>query len=141
MTFAMTKAGREAFLADLRVGILAVNEEGRAPLAAPVWYRYAPGGDIYVVTGENSRKMKALRLAGRASFTVQTEAAPYKYVSVEGPASFEAPDFERDIREMAHRYLGPAAGEAYLKSSGSRVEGNTLVRIKPERWLSVDYGS
>jgi PPOX class probable F420-dependent enzyme len=140
MSAAMTKADREAFLTQLHVGILAVNEEGRAPLASPVWYRYVPGGDIYVVTGEGSRKTKALRTAGRASFTVQNEARPYKYATVEGAVSFEVPEFERDIRQMAHRYLGPTGGDAYLKSTGSSAAGNVLVRITPERWLTADFG-
>ncbi len=139
MSLAMTKAAREAFMADLHVGLLAVDEAGHAPLVAPVWYWYVPGGDICVVTGEASRKAKALRAAGRASFTVQTETPPYKYATVEGRVSFEAPQYERDIQQVAARYLGEAGGEAYLKSTGSTGAGNVLVRITPERWLTVDY--
>jgi nitroimidazol reductase NimA-like FMN-containing flavoprotein (pyridoxamine 5'-phosphate oxidase superfamily) len=31
----MTKAEREAFLADVHVGVLAVDEPGRRPMSAP----------------------------------------------------------------------------------------------------------
>lgn len=140
MQFAMTKAEREEFLAALHVGILAVSEDGRGPLAVPIWYWYAPGGDVHIVTGEHSRKAKALAAAGRASLTVQTEAPPYKYATVEGAVTLTAPDFERDIRQVAIRYLGESGGAAYLAATGSDGRGSVLIRIKPERWITVDYG-
>jgi nitroimidazol reductase NimA-like FMN-containing flavoprotein (pyridoxamine 5'-phosphate oxidase superfamily) len=39
-TGSMTKAEREAFLADVHVAVLAVDEPGRGPMAIPVWYLY-----------------------------------------------------------------------------------------------------
>lgn len=136
----MTRTEREAFLADLHIGVLSVGDGARGPLTAPVWYRYEPGGEIVLVTGEASRKARALRRAGRASFLVQSEALPYKYVSVEGPASLEAADLERDVRPIAHRYLGREAGDGYLAATrGERADGDVVVRIRPERWLTVDY--
>jgi len=139
MSFAMTRPEREAFLAGLHVGMLCANEEDRGPLAVPVWYWYEPGGDIHIVTGEASRKAKALRIAGRATFAVQTEAPPYKYATLEGPVTLGRPDFERDVRQVAIRYLGPSGGEAYLKSTGATGAGSILIRIKPEHWRTVDY--
>ena len=48
----MTKANREAFLAALHVGVLAVaDDSGGAPVAVPVWYRYEPGGDVVMSLG------------------------------------------------------------------------------------------
>ncbi|MBI5948206.1 MAG: pyridoxamine 5'-phosphate oxidase [Chloroflexi bacterium] len=142
MSTAMTRSEREAFLADVHVGVLCVDEPGRGPLAAPVWYWYEPGGDVHVVTGAGSRKGLLLRQATRASLVVQTEAPPYKYVTVEGPLALGTPEYERDIRKVAHRYLGPVMGDRYLKSTGGgeNVAGQLLVRITPERWLTVDYG-
>ena len=81
----MTKQERESFLADLHVGIISISEEGRGPLTVPIWYSYAPGGEVRVVTGGTSRKPELLRRARRFSLCAQTEALPYKYVSVEGP--------------------------------------------------------
>lgn len=142
MALNMTKAERERFLADVHVGIVSVGEAGRGPLAAPIWYRYEPGGEVVFVTGESSRKAGLLRAAGRASLCVQTETAPYRYVSVEGPVTLGEPEYERDIRQIAHRYLGPEFGERYLAQTGGegRTAGSVLVRLKPERWLTVDYG-
>ena len=42
---AMTKEEREAFLADLHVGVISIAEEGRGPLTVPIWYSYEPGGE------------------------------------------------------------------------------------------------
>lgn len=139
MSFTMTKAERETFLAGLHVGVLAVAESGRGPVLTPIWYGYTPGGDIHVVTGAESRKAELIRATGRASLCVQTETAPYRYVTVEGPVTLAAPDFERDLRQVAIRYLGQEGGERYLKSAGSSTTGNVLIRLKPEHWLTVDY--
>ena len=40
----MSTTERESFLADLHVGVLAVERADGAPLVTPVWYRYEPGG-------------------------------------------------------------------------------------------------
>jgi len=140
--FGMTREEREAFLADTHVAVVAVAEEGRAPLAVPVWYAYVPGGEIRFVTGPRSRKGRLLKKVGRASLCVQTEAAPYRYVSVEGPATLGPVDHERDVRQIAHRYLGPDMGEMYLAATAEarQADGEILVTIRPQRWYTVDYG-
>lgn len=137
MSYAMTRKEREAFLADTRVGILAVQQPGRGPLAVPVWYHYAPGDVVRVVTGPDSEKAHLLRAAGRASLTVQTETAPYQFVYVEGPVTFGAADPERDIRALAIRYLGEQMGEAYLAMTADQA--SVLIELRPEHWRSVDY--
>jgi PPOX class probable F420-dependent enzyme len=141
MSLAMTKTERQAFLADTHVAILAVAAPGRGPLAVPVWYAYEPGGDVRIVTARSSEKAALLRAAGRASLCAQTETPPYLYVSVEGPVEFGDPDFERDVRATAYRYLGQQMGEMYLAATADdRARGNeVLVRLRPERWRSVDY--
>jgi len=47
----------------------------------------------------------------------------------------------RRERQLAHRYLGKEMGDAYVASTAARrdAEPNIRVRIRPERWLSVDY--
>jgi nitroimidazol reductase NimA-like FMN-containing flavoprotein (pyridoxamine 5'-phosphate oxidase superfamily) len=139
--YAMTRAERAAFLAETHVAMLAVdNERGRAPFLVPVWYWYRPGGDVHIVTGGASRKVPLLQKAGRASLCVQTETMPYMYVSVEGPVSIvDQPDFERDVREVALRYLGEKLGELYLAATTVEHETAVLVRLKPERWQTVDF--
>jgi len=107
----------------------------------PVWYGYEPGGELWFVTDRDSRKGKLLLLVDRISLCAQTEAPPYKYVSVEGPiAAIERADLERHRRPLAHRYLGRELGERYLAGSSAEGDGSIVVRVKTERWLTVDYG-
>lgn len=132
----MTKPDREAFLADLHVGVVTIAREETTPLAAPVWYSYEPGGEIVFVLEESSEKVRLLRTCGEASLCVQSEAVPYKYVTVEGPTTIDAPD---DVIErlLAHRYLGSEMGDAYLGAIAGSV--SLVVRLTPARWRTVDY--
>jgi nitroimidazol reductase NimA-like FMN-containing flavoprotein (pyridoxamine 5'-phosphate oxidase superfamily) len=142
MSLAMTPQEREAFLSEVHVGIISIAEAGRGPLTVPIWYAYEPGGELRVVTGRHSRKGRLLATVGRFSLCAQSEQSPYKYVSVEGPVlTIEPADLERDIRPLAHRYLGPARGDWYIEAtSGDRARAeNVLVRMSPERWRTVDY--
>lgn len=141
MSLAMSKSQREAFLAETHVGIVSVAEKGRGPLTIPIWYRYEPGGVVRMTTGASSKKAALIRKAKRLSLCVQTETPPYKYVSVEGPVTIGTPDFEEDVRQLAYRYLGKQVGEMYLQLTATeREQGKTIVvRLTPERWISVDY--
>jgi len=139
MSTSMTKEEREAFLAETRVAVISVEDPGRGPLSLPVWYAYEAGKAVRFVTQGSSRKAALIRQAGRMSLCVQTESAPYKYVSVEGPATLSDPDFERDIRSMALRYLGEAMGEMYLQMTADERGDSVLVTVTPERWRTVDY--
>ena len=71
----------------------------------------------------------------------QDEAPPYGYVSVEGPVTFAAVDFDAHIIVIAHRYLPPQAAQQYLApmTKAESESGNVLIRLKPERWRTVDY--
>jgi nitroimidazol reductase NimA-like FMN-containing flavoprotein (pyridoxamine 5'-phosphate oxidase superfamily) len=142
MSLLMTKEEREAFLADVHIGVISIADMGRGPLTVPIWYAYDPGGDLRIVTGRKSRKGRLLTVAGRFSLCVQTEKPPYKYVSVEGPiVSTEAADIERDLRPLARRYLGPDKGDRYIEQTRNLPthQDQLLIRMRPERWLTADY--
>lgn len=133
----MTKAEREAFLADLHVGVLAVAAIGDdPPLAAPIWYRYEPGGDVLLSTGADSVKARLLAAAGRASFCVQQEDIPYRFVTVEGPVVIDGPD-EVERRRIVDRYMPAELAERYFNESASYP--TVTVRLTPERWRTQDY--
>ena len=136
MTLQMTRTEREEFLADVHVGVVSIEEAGRGPLTVPIWYSYEPGGDLYFGTGRASRKARLLDAAGRASLIAQTETAPYRYVSVEGPVRI----YEGPLPEppLPVRYLGEEAGRAYIAERSSNGSGVTYA-LTPERWLTVDY--
>ena len=132
----MSKATREAFLAEVHVGVFCVTRPGRQPLATPVWYLYEPGGDVRVIVGKESQKAELVRAAGVASLCAQSESMPYRFVTVEGPAVLEGG--AGDIAfEMAARYLGPTGAKAYVEQT-SGFE-SVVARITPERWRTQDY--
>jgi nitroimidazol reductase NimA-like FMN-containing flavoprotein (pyridoxamine 5'-phosphate oxidase superfamily) len=142
MSLAMTRQERETFLADVHVGIISIADEGRGPLAVPIWYTYEPGGELQVVTARASRKGRLLARVDRFSLCAQTETPPYQHVSVEGPiVATEAADLERDLRPLAHRYLGADMGDRYIEQTRHAHEQaeNVLIRMRPERWLTVDF--
>jgi nitroimidazol reductase NimA-like FMN-containing flavoprotein (pyridoxamine 5'-phosphate oxidase superfamily) len=131
----MTVEEREAFLADVHVGILAIERPGRGPLAVPIWYRYTEG-KIEIGMSGDSQKAKLLRAAGRATLTAQTETPPYKYVSVEGPVTLLTE--QRNDFEMASRYLGPELGRWYAENNPSTAS-SVIAQLTPESWLTTDY--
>lgn len=134
---AMTAAEREQFLADLHVGVVAIERPDGPPLTVPVWYIYEPGGDLWFLTDADSVKARLLKKSPRFSLCVQSESLPYKYVSIEGTATISAADTELHTRPMAHRYLGQVEGDKYTeRDAGS---SSVIVSTRPERWFSVDY--
>ena len=132
----MSKETREAFLADVHVGVFCVDRPGAAPLATPVWYLYEPGGDVRVIVGATSQKAELVRGAGVASLCAQSEALPYRFVTVEGPTVLEGG--ADDIAfEMAARYLGETGAKAYVEQTTGFE--SVVARIAPERWRTQDY--
>jgi PPOX class probable F420-dependent enzyme len=132
----MTAAERNAFLADVRVGIIAIQRAGKGPLALPVWYDVVDD-EIVMSMGAGSAKAKLLARAGRATLTVQDERPPYRYVSVEGPVTIEHTPY--DATALATRYLGPELGVRYAAANPPN-DDDAVVRLRPERWLTCDYG-
>ena len=143
MSTKMTRSEAEAFLSEVRVGVLSVNESGRGPLTVPIWYRYEAGGELWFLTEPGSRKGRLIAVGQRVSLCVQNEAAPYQYVSVEGPIrSIATADVEEHFRPLAQRYLGIEGGDAYVEfetADADTQESQIIVHVSPERWLTADY--
>ncbi len=143
MSFAMTAAERDAFLRDVHVAIIAITDEGRSPLVVPIWYSYEATGELQIITERHSRKGELIARHRRFSLCVQTETPPYRYVSVEGPVTaMELVDVETHLRPLARRYLGQQGGDRYIETTGGQASRNetVVIRMRPEHWLSVDYG-
>ncbi|MEU9170670.1 pyridoxamine 5'-phosphate oxidase family protein [Streptomyces sp. NPDC048420] len=139
---ALTREQREQFLAEPHVAALAVDaEEGRAPLTVPIWYQYAPGGDLWILTGRDSRKHELIRAAGRFSLLAERVEPTIRYVSVEGPVVDSYPATLEHLREISARYLPADKVDGYvefaLKNHGEAV----IIVMRPERWLTSDLGT
>ena len=52
MSLAMTEKERDAFLADLHVGVISIEQVGSAPLSVPIWYDYTPAVGVWVITDD-----------------------------------------------------------------------------------------
>ena len=133
----MPAAEREAFLAEPHIGVLTIaRPDGRPPLASPIWYEYAPGGAVVINVGRGSAKARLAEAAGVASLTVQTEALPYRFVTVGGPVAIAQAD-DATRRRIAARYLPAEMVDGYLTSADAS-EMVTL-RLTPSTWHSNDY--
>ena len=137
----MSEAERQEFLAGLHIGVVSINEPGRGPLTVPVWYDYAPGGDVSFITPAESRKAALLEVGGRMSLCAQDEELPPKYVSVEGEITEIRPaSVEGDVTAMAVRYLGEEIGAIYVQSTREEdPRDEIVVTFRPTRWFTADF--
>ena len=136
----MTEEQRDAFLSEVRVAVLAIEREGKGPLCAPVWYRYADG-EFRVAMADDSAKALLLRRAGHASLCVQQETLPYQYVTAEGPVQVVAVDAATRndfILDVATRYLGDELGRQYADNFPGHDEA--IVTLTPRRWRTEVLG-
>lgn len=134
----MSPEQRLAFVKDTpRVGVLSIDAPDRGPVSNPVWYTVEADNTITFSVGDASKKSELLRAAGRATMCVQSEVAPYSYVTMEGPVSEVGASTDEANRERAHRYLGEEFGELYFEST--RAEPSLTFALQPHRWASTDY--
>ena len=140
MSLKMSVEEREAFLADVHVGVISIERADAPPIAVPIWYDFAPDTGLWIITGRNSEKGRALAAAGRFTLVAQVERPPaYRYVSVEGPVQAVADaDREQHTRPMAHRYFGEQMGDLYVEAQSD--DDSLVFTMRPERWRTVDYG-
>lgn len=137
----LTLEERQSFLAEPHIGALAVSAGAeRGPLTVPIWYQYAPGGELWVLTGLESAKMRRIRAAGRFSLMVERVEPTVRYVSVEGPVTRTEPLTGARHREMAARYLPAERVDEYLAYAEAEFGTQVVVFMRPERWLSADLG-
>jgi len=139
---ALTREQREQFLAEPHIAALAVDAgEGRAPLVLPIWYQYTPGGDIWIMTGRDSRKHELIRAAGRFSLLVERVEPTIRYVSVEGPVVDTRPGTVEDLREISARYLPAEKVDGYVEFASKNHGEQVILRMRPERWVTSDLGT
>jgi len=135
MSMSMTTEEREAFLADVHVGVLGVERPDAPPSLTPVWYRYADGV-VEIVTSHETAKVALLQASGRASLCAQREGTPPAFVTVEGAASVSQVR-EGIVEAIASRYLGAEAGASY--AAGPGTHDDTLITLRVERWRTIDF--
>jgi hypothetical protein len=133
---------REKFLAEPHIGALSVSAgPERGPLTVPVWYQYTRGGELWVLTGADSRKAKLIKEAGRFTVMVERLEPTVRYVSVEGPVARMVPGTDEQLLEMTSRYLPEERVGPYLEFAKANLPEDVAIYMSPQRWLSADLGT
>ncbi len=128
----------EEFLRGPHIASLAtVRPDGR-PHVTPVWYEY-DGTEFVVSTFRGSRKMKNVSRKGFASLCIYSPELPYQQVIVEGTARVGSPVDNVWRQRVATRYLGDAAGRAYVRDTADWDVVSIWVR--PIRWLTEGFAT
>jgi len=137
----LTVHERELFLAEPHIAALSVSAgPDRGPLTVPIWYQYAPGGEVWILTEATSRKAALIEAAGRFTLMVDRVMPTTRYVSVEGPVTRTVPGTLELRREITERYLPPEQAEAYLKLAAAEFDDEIAIYLRPEHWLAADLG-
>ena len=132
---------RELFFAEPHIAALSVSAgPDRGPLTVPIWYQYEPGGEVWVLTEAESRKVRLIEAAGRFTLMVERVAPTTRYVSVEGPVTRTVPGTDELLREIAERYLPPEKVPAYIEFAKADFGEQVAIYMRPQRWLSADLG-
>lgn len=135
----MSEAELRAFLTALpaRTAKLAtVRPDGR-PHIAPVWYDLDDDGSFVFNTGESTVKGRNIRREPRVSLCVDDDRPPFSFAVVEGIAALsdDLEEVRRWAARIGGRYMGAERAEEYGSRNG--VEGELLVRVRPERVVSA----
>ncbi|HXW85450.1 MAG TPA: TIGR03618 family F420-dependent PPOX class oxidoreductase [Candidatus Binataceae bacterium] len=133
----MSKREVEQLLKQPNVAVVAVTAPDGAPHAVPTWYEYR-GGEIVFHTGLRTFKYRCLAHDPRITLVIDTRKPPYKAVILKGRVSMTEDFDDARLKRMSVAYLGKKNGEAYAKSMAG--EKTVIVRFKPERTISWDYG-
>ncbi|WP_344432277.1 pyridoxamine 5'-phosphate oxidase family protein [Amycolatopsis minnesotensis] len=133
---------REQFLAEPHIAALSVSAgPDRGPLTVPIWYAYQPGGELWLLTGVESRKAKLIEAAGRFTMMVERLEPSIRYVAVEGPVTRTARGTHEMLWEMSARYLPEEKLAGYVKMAEAEHGEQLAVYLRPERWISADLGA
>jgi uncharacterized protein len=145
----LTPDEREQFLAEPHIAVVSVtaapDQHGeRPPLAVPIWYHYAPGGDLTLFTGsqgQRARKTRLIRRAGVVTMTVQKHDPPWKYVSVEcRVVGDDQPPKREQMLRIVERYLPPEAAAGMVDGELAHTESQLVgFTLRPTRWVSFDF--
>jgi PPOX class probable F420-dependent enzyme len=120
---------QEAFLEEPHVAVLASNGPGGQPHAVPIWFIWRDGAAL-MTTGEGSQKHVNLQRDNRATLVIDRRELPYYALILEGTVEIgpQPPDDLR--RDIALRYLGEEAGNAYLaRGTGA---GSVTLTLRPD---------
>jgi len=105
----LRESERDELLKEPLTAILATERKAGGVHAAPVWYLYR-GGELRVITGRDSVKLKNALRTGRATLCVQrSRGSDLRYVTAEGSVRVE-PCSSEERRELWAHLHGQCEG-------------------------------
>lgn|SRR5487761_21732 len=138
----LSERERELFLSEPHIAALSVSDgQSRGPLTIPIWYQYQPGGEAWVLSEVDSRKVRLIEAAGRFTLMVDRVVPTTRYVSVEGPVTRMVPGTDEHLQEITGRYLSAEKVPAYIEFAKSELGEQIAIYMRPQRWLSSDLGA
>lgn len=115
--------------------VLATYRRDGSILLSPVWHRFRDGGfDVLCYPGDI--KVKHLRNDPRASLLLYDHAPPLRGLELRAEPVLSDVEGKDILRDMAHRYLGEEAGNAYVDTTGN---ASVLVRLEPGQLRTWDF--
>jgi PPOX class probable F420-dependent enzyme len=116
------------------VAVLGTYRADGRMLLSPVWHRWRDGGfDVW--TFPDDIKVRHLRRDPRASILVYDHTPPYRGIELRTEPTLH--EGTRDaVREIAVRYLGPDAGEAYVSRTPNEI---VIIRLQPGELRAWDF--
>jgi nitroimidazol reductase NimA-like FMN-containing flavoprotein (pyridoxamine 5'-phosphate oxidase superfamily) len=137
----MTRKELDEFLSGKLILRLATVNHHDDPEIQPIWYHYL-NGNLYLMTGHDSRKVRNIRRKNTVYFCVDTEIYPYKGAKGKGVATTVV-DKKRavDIAEkIGVKYLGDAENPMAKRFTNAVREGKDIViEIVPDYFSVWDY--
>jgi len=140
----MTGAEVDSFLErNLNVQLATIDEMGD-PNIQPVWfYHDKSAGDLYVMTGEATKKVQNVRKKPNVYFSIDDENIPYKGVKGKGTVDvINDPKRVVSIVEKVNlKYLGTLDHPiAKMTLENARSGREVLLKIRPKFYSTWDFG-
>lgn len=132
---------RDATMNEPLVAVLSIGRDAaeRAPLSVPLWYAFEAPDRLWLLTGEDSAKHRALSEGARVSLCVQRTTPTIRYVTAEARVDAVRSETPEEMRVLASRYLEGEALEGYMAMVPS-LGAHVRVDLTVEHWLSADLG-
>ena len=113
---------------------LAYNWSDGTPRVVPIWFHW-DGKNVVVASPPRAPKLKVLGSRPQVAVTIDTEAFPYRVLSIRGRAETDMlDDVAPEYAAAAERYMGEQQGRAWVGQLRGQPMGR--IRIVPE-WVNI----
>lgn len=133
----LTKNEIKALLSERRLAHLATVGRSGKPHVSPIWIEFEDG-EFYFTTRLSRVKGRDMQRNPYAAISIATDERPYKAVLAVGKAELVKEKRDEWLRRISTKY-GEAEGLRWL-AHALKESDRVVMRLKPERLLSWDYG-